>query len=139
MWPQDYSARLRAWADLRIQCESLVLPASLDRVNIWWQQTPWQPYYLHWDDRDHWPDPWQLLNDNIYCDLARALGMLYTITMIDRGDIIDVELVDTDQGNLVLVNGGKYILNWCPSLECDIPSKAFTIHHRHIYPDNFQN
>jgi len=68
--------------------------------------------YLHWDDWPDWPTPWELLNDNIYCDLARALGMLYTIIMIDPQD--HVELARCDQDNLVRVQQGKYILNWCP-------------------------
>jgi hypothetical protein len=99
-------------------------------IDVWWQQTPWQPYYLHWDDHDHWPGPWDLLNDNVYCDLARALGIMYTVAMIERDDIVAVELVDTDQGNLVLVNQGKYILNWHKGDELNIPSKQFTINQR---------
>jgi hypothetical protein len=75
---------------------------------------------LHWDDRADWPDPWQLLSDNIYCDLARGLGILYTITVLDRDDLQDAVLVDSDQGNLVLVENGKYILNWDQSIGLNI-------------------
>ena len=130
MWPRDYSARLKAWADLRDQCSQLPLAQALSHADAWWQQTPWQPYYLHWDDRNHWPTPWELLSDNVYCGLARAVGIMYTITMLERDDITDVELADTDQGNLVLVNQGKYILNWHTSDELNIPSKQFTINQR---------
>jgi hypothetical protein len=130
MWPQDYSARLQSWAALRDQCGQLPLAQAFSDVNAWWQKTPWQPYYLHWDDKDRWPTPWELLSDNIYCDLARALGIMYTVTMIERDDITEVELVDTDQGNLVLVNQGKYILNWHSNDELNIPSKQFTINQR---------
>lgn len=60
-----------------------------------------------------WPDPWQLLSDNIYCDLARGLGILYTITLLDRADLASTMLVLTETGdNLVLVAKEKYILNW---------------------------
>jgi hypothetical protein len=62
-----------------------------------------------------WPDPWQLLSDNVYCDLARALGILYTISLLDRADMADAELVLTEDGdNLVQVAKEKYILNWNP-------------------------
>jgi hypothetical protein len=130
MWPQDYSARLQAWADLRNHCIQSPLVQALTEIDAWWQQTPWQPYYLHWDDRDRWPTPWELLSDNIYCDLARALGIMYTVSMIERDDITAVELADTDQGNLVLVNQRKYILNWHTSDKLNIPSKQFTINQR---------
>jgi hypothetical protein len=68
---------------------------------------------LHWDDQKTWPDPWQLLSDDIYCELARGLGMLYTITLLDRADLAPAELILTqDDVNLVQVAKEKYILNW---------------------------
>jgi hypothetical protein len=86
---------------------------ALMTINSWWFQTPWTAYHLHWDDRLDWPDPWQLLSDNIYCPLARGLGILYTITMLDHPDIQDAELIEVGGDNLVLVCKGKYTLNWC--------------------------
>jgi hypothetical protein len=112
MWCSTFEQRLAAWNSLRDRVRDQSKLDALREINIWWQQTPWRAYHLHWDDRQDWPDPWQLLSDNIYCDLARALGILYTITVLDRDDMQDAELVETEQGNLVLVEGGKYILNW---------------------------
>lgn len=113
MWPADFASRLEAWSNLRNQTQSIDLPTALARINTWWFQTPWKPYYLHWDDLPNWPDPWQLLSDNYYCDLARGLGILYTISLLDHADLTDAELVLTeDDCNLVLVNKRKYILNW---------------------------
>lgn len=88
------------------------LDSALIIVNDWWFDLPWKPYYLHWDDQDSWPDPWQLLQDNIYCDLARALGICYTIAMISHNDIQNFDLVQCNGVNLVRVNDGKYILNY---------------------------
>ena len=113
MWPVTFSDRLAAWADLRSQCQSLDLESALSTINDWWFTTPWQPYYLHWDDQPKWPDPWQLLSDNVYCDLARGLGIVYTVSLLDRADMADAELVLAEDGsNLVLVAKEKYILNW---------------------------
>ena len=113
MWPQTFDARLASWNQLRDHCRHLSLESALAAVNVWWFATPWQPYYLHWDDHTNWPDPWQLLSDNIYCDLARGLGIVYTISMLDRTDTVPTTLVLTEDGsNLVLVAKEKYILNW---------------------------
>ena len=113
MWPVNFADRLTAWADLRSQAQSLDLESALTAINTWWFNAPWQPYFLHWDDQPTWPDPWQLLSDNVYCDLAKALGILYTISLLDRADMADAELVSTEDGsNLVLVAKRKYILNW---------------------------
>jgi hypothetical protein len=113
MWPNTFEQRLAAWASLRDQVQNLSTESALSQINTWWFAVPWRPYYLHWDDRLNWPDPWQLLSDNHYCDLARALGILYTITLLDRADLGDTTLVLTETGdNLVLVSKSKYILNW---------------------------
>lgn len=113
IWPVNFDDRLQSWAQLRDQCQTLSLADALLAVNQWWFRSPWRPYYLHWDDWAMWPDPWQLLSDNTFCDLARALGILYTISLLDRADMADAELVLTEEGdNLVLVAKEKYILNW---------------------------
>jgi hypothetical protein len=112
MWPQTFPERLTAWAQLRDQAASLPLDQALEAINTWWFQTPWRPYHLHWDDLETWPDPWQLLDDNIYCGLARGLGIMYTITMLDRSDLQDAVLTESDGDNLVLIDKSKYILNW---------------------------
>lgn len=115
MWSPNFSARLESWNLLRDQCHNLPLESALHQINAWWFEAPWRPYYLHWDDQDTWPDPWQLLSDNIYCEVARGLGMLYTIQLLDRADMCSAGLVLTKDGhNLVLVGQSKYILNWEP-------------------------
>lgn len=105
--------RLTSWNLLRDNCCHLPPEQALDQINRWWFRAPWRPYYLHWDDQASWPDPWQLLSDNIYCEVARGLGMLYTINLLERADLTPTRLVLTRSGhNLVLVPQQKYILNW---------------------------
>jgi hypothetical protein len=116
MWSSTFSSRLESWNLLRNQTQTLSLESALEEINRWWFQTPWRPYYLHWDDQPTWPDPWQLLSDDVYCDLARGLGILYTISLLDRADMADATLVLTETGdNLVQVAKVKYILNWSPN------------------------
>jgi len=113
MWPATFASRLESWNNLRDSCQNIPIEQALETINSWWFAVPWKPYYLHWDDQATWPDPWQLLSDNIYCDLARGLGILYTITLLDRADLTSATLVLTESGdNLVLVAKEKYILNW---------------------------
>ena len=113
IWPVSFASRLESWNQLRDQCQTLPVQTALENINAWWFRAPWKPYYLHWDDQKTWPDPWQLLSDDIYCELARGLGILYTITLLDRADLAPAELVLTqDDVNLVQVAKEKYILNW---------------------------
>jgi hypothetical protein len=113
MWPSSFCARLQSWNALRDNCILLPTESALLSINAWWFAAPWRPYYLHWDDEADWPDPWQLLSDDIYCEVARGLGIMYTIILLNRADLAPVRLVLTDSGvNLVQVQKEKYILNW---------------------------
>ena len=115
IWPATFATRLESWNQLRDQVQNLSVESALEDINAWWFRAPWRPYYLHWDDQATWPDPWQLLSDDVYCDLARALGIVYTITLLDRADMAPVDLILTETGsNLVQVAKEKYILNWMP-------------------------
>lgn len=112
-WPATFEARLDSWNQLRTQVADQPVESALETINSWWFQSPWTAYHLHWDDQITWPDPWQLLSDNMYCEVARGLGILYTITCLNRGDMDSAELVLTnDDRNLVLLDKSKYILNW---------------------------
>ena len=129
MWHQTFAERLESWRDLREQTISGDLDSALRSINAWWFQTSWIPYHLHWDDRPTWPDPWQLLDDNLFCSLARGLGIMYTIALLDRPDLQDVLLIETDSDNLVLIDQGKYILNWDPTTIVNITLKGLNSRH----------
>ena len=129
MWPKTFAERLESWAQLREQASTADAETALHAINSWWFQTPWRAYHLHWDDRAVWPDPWQLLSDDLYCPLARGLGILYTITMLDRPDLQDAVLIEVDSDNLVLVDKKKYILNWDPEQMLNITLGRPKAHH----------
>ena len=112
MWPTTFEQRLVAWQQLRDEVGQQLTPENLQRIEQWWMQSPWQSYYLHWDDRRDWPDPWDLLSDNMFCCLARALGIMYTIALCTGADKFNAVLAEVDGNNLVLIDNGKYILNW---------------------------
>lgn len=129
MWPQTYESRLAFWYQLREENRSNNLEKALLAVNDFWQQAPISAHYLHWDDRRNWPDPWDLLADNIYCSLAKALGIVYTLHLIERPDITSMQLAQSQDGNdnLVLINQGKYILNWAWGEMLNISSEHINI------------
>lgn len=111
MWLTTYQGRLFSWNDLRDEVSDLPRDQALRRINQWWFETPWQPYGLHWDDFSSWPDPWQLLGDPQFCPVARALGIAYTISLLERDDMDATKIVMTDTGE-TLVTVDEFILNW---------------------------
>lgn len=130
MWPRTFEERLTAWNELRQLTKNLPLEHSLREINSWWFGVPWCPYHLHWDDRATWPDPWQLLSDNIFCPLARGLGILYTIALLERTDLDDAVLIDVGTDNLVQVGRGKYILNWDSDEIVNINLGQYKVQHK---------
>jgi len=129
IWPSRYEDRLSQWLRLREDNRHNDLETALLAINDWWQRPLWVPYYLHWDDMPEWPDPWDLLADNHFCSVAKALGIVYTIHMISRPDITSLQMaVNRDSAdNLVLVNEGKYILNWAQGQLVNITSPQVNI------------
>ena len=110
-----FEQQLVDWCSLRTKAESLPLEDALILINNFWlnPKKKWVSYYLDWDDQPKWPDPWQLLSDNVFCEVARGLGILYTLSMLNHPEIASAALVTTAEGyNLVLVNSGIYTLNW---------------------------
>lgn len=130
MWFSNFAQRLESWQQLRLTVQSESALVAAEAVNQWWFRAPWSAYHLHWDDQSDWPDPWQLLSDNMYCPVARGLGILYTITMIDHPELQDAVLADTGTDNLVLIANEKYILNWDQSRVLNIDPGPYQVRHR---------
>ena len=127
MWHTCYADRLLHWNLLRSQCQDLTIDQALLAINDWWHAAPVTARTMIWEQHQEWPDPWQLLARKDLCDLARGLAMLYTVAMTEHPEVSDVALAQTDHDNLVLVNQGKYILNWAPGQLLNIQSQAVQV------------
>lgn len=114
---QDFFTRLRSWHELRNNLQGSDLGYICTEVDSFWQWCPLSNHYLHPDDIETWPGPWELLNDNEYCYYARALGMIYTLLLLGVNDIDFVEALDYNNNEvvLVLVDNAKYVLNYWPN------------------------
>lgn len=130
IFQEPFYVRLKSWHDLREEVKELSVEQQCVKIDAWWQKAPLVNHYLHPQDIKSWPsDPWQLLSDNTYCDVARALGICYTLEFLD---ILDIQLVEAKdvQGFeviLVLVDNAKYILNYWPNTVLNNKSQDFSI------------
>jgi len=116
IWSPLFEERLQEWRDLRDQAAEASLDVALASINDWWWRSPMVNQTLTWQEFPNWPDAWSLLAQQSFCDLARALGMSYTVLMLHRDDIQDLYLLQTPNNNLVQINKEKYILNWSPGV-----------------------
>lgn len=129
----DYEYRLRSWAELRKNLKELELAQQCIEIDRFWQRAPMVDHYLHTDFINEWPDPWQLINDNSYCEYARATGMIYTLALLGTKNI---ELVDAKDDNsnevaLVLVDNAKYVMNYWPETVVNNSVTDFEIIRKH--------
>lgn len=127
MWPTSYPDRLQQWNHMRHSAQALPPGQSLLMVNDWWYEFPVTTRTIIWEEHQRWPDPWSLLGQERVCDLARALGMLYTVMMMQHPKLKESCLVQTDHDNLVLIDQGKYILNWAPGQLLNIQSQEIQV------------
>lgn len=133
----NYDARLRSWYELRAALANDDIKTKCIEVDKWWQKAPLVTHHLHLLDSDSWPGPWDLLVENTYCTIARALGMCYTLLLLGVTDIEIVEATDENGEDivLVLVDSAKYVLNYWPDTVVNNCSTDFTIK-RHVSMTN---
>ena len=89
MWKLNASERLARWREFRKSLATQSLEQSVIKVADFWSSCPFTPYYLDPDLPDSWPDPWTLIEENCYCDVARAAEMLYTIKLTTHAPVVD--------------------------------------------------
>jgi hypothetical protein len=125
----NYEARLKSWYDLRKSLENSDIKTRCTQIDDWWQKAPIVNHYLHPQEVTDWPGPWDLLNDNTYCHIARGLGMVYTLLLLGIKDV-DFSLGKDDNNEdvaLVMVDRAKYVLNYWPDMVVNINLTNFKI------------
>lgn len=125
----DYYTRLREWHKLKETLKDQDLSTICVEVDKFWQQAPITSHYLHPDEIENWPNPWELLNDNHYCYYGRALGIIYTLLLLGVKELDFVDALDDNRDNvvLVLVDNAKYVLNYWPDSVLNMSLSGFTI------------
>ena len=117
-WNLRVNDRLTQWKEFRHKLSNLPLEKAIAEVNAMWSTAPFVTYYLPPDRPEEWPDPWELLAENYYCDIAKALGIIYTIYFTSHKIDMDLRIYydykEKERYNLAYLADGKYILNYWP-------------------------
>ena len=125
----NYEARLKSWYDLRKSLEDSDIKTSCLAIDNWWQKAPLVNHYLHPNDIDNWPGPWDLLVENNYCQISRGLGMIYTLQLVGIKDIDFCIAIDdnSEECALVMVDRAIYVMNYYPNTVISNNSKDFKV------------
>lgn len=118
-WNLRINDRLNQWKDVRSDISRLPIDQAIDQVNQLWSTAPYVTYYLDSSDPQSWPDPWTLLAENYWCDVAKTLGIVYTLYFSSHKNIpIEIRTYydynDKSRYTVAWLDNGKYILNYWP-------------------------
>lgn len=107
--------RLTRWRSFRKSIDNQSLDDAVTATAQFWAHCPFSPYYLDAAKPETWPDPWTLITENWYCDVAKALGMLYTIKYTKHNPAVELRIyhdaATNYDYNLAWIDDGKYVLN----------------------------
>lgn len=143
MFQLEAEDRLKSWREFRTYLESLPLENALDETVKFWSRAPFIPYNLDVERIEDWPDPWELITENSYCDVAKCLGIVYTVSLTKHRMGLDIELrvyrnlKNGYEYNLAWINQGKYILNMIDGevLNTDEFDKKLILKHKYTAVD----
>jgi len=111
------SDRLDRWKSFRFSLNEFSIGKAVELTNELWAACPFTPFYLDPAEPNTWPDPWTLLEENYYCDLAKVLAIIYTLHLCNHGQILNPELriyINTKTRHtyhIAYLCDGKYVLN----------------------------
>lgn len=78
----DYTVKLSQWQWLRNRLETSINPYQ-EVINYYNAQKKCKLSTDPWN-KAIWPNPWELLDFNLYCDFTLTLGTCYTLQLTDR-------------------------------------------------------
>jgi hypothetical protein len=117
MFKLKTSDRLRHWKSLRKTLDSLPLDLAVRKAQEFWSTCTFCPFYLDPENVLTWPDPWQLIEENTYCDLAKTLGIVYTLYLTSHKKELcpEIRIYFDPRTNycyhIAYLCHGKYVLN----------------------------
>lgn len=76
---KSFEDRLGIWKKLRDELISKEDPIQ-HTINFW-NSMPQSPRNLDPYDQSTWPDPWQLIEENVYCEYTKTLAVAYTLML----------------------------------------------------------
>ena len=128
--------RLLRWREWRKSLDSMDLEPALAEIARTWMLVPRIDHYLSPDEIMRWPTPWELVNDNHYCDLAVCLGMFYSISLSKHSKhgpemVIYKDVEEHSWYHLCQIDDFKYVLNWDQGRIVNtptLPSSARLVH-----------
>lgn len=109
MFNKNFNDRLKDWRKFRIGLESSNNPYQ-DCVEFW-SRAPLTSIAADPWDNSTWPDPWEMIEENIFCPFVKILAICYTLQLTDKfsHDLFEINITQDKENSetkyLLTVNG----------------------------------
>jgi hypothetical protein len=113
MFNKPYEERLSLWREFRASLEVSKTPIE-DAIAFYNQAQPSRLNVDPWE-QSTWPDPWELLKENVYCEFNRVLGVCYSLQLCDcfKGSKFEIHIcTDNNLGYVYLLQVDNKIIGW---------------------------
>ena len=119
MFNGTYEKRLAAWQEFRRSIEDDDDPLRM--VINHYKNSPYTRIQADPWDKKTWPSPWEIIEQNLYCDFVKILAICYSLQLTTRfsGSQFEINIVQDKQKSLT-----KYTLNvdeYCIGYDDDEP------------------
>lgn len=78
----DFEYRLAAWHQFRTLVERDESPFT--KVINYWNAVPLSARNVDPYDQSTWPDPWEMIEENSFCEFTKLLAVAYTLQLTKR-------------------------------------------------------
>lgn len=113
MFEKLYEHRLASWRAFRNRLELSNDP--LQEVIDFYNNAPNVSVHTDPWDNSMWPGPWELINENQYCEFSRVLGQCYSLQLTERFKETNFEIhISTDNSLSIvyLLYVGDLVIGW---------------------------
>lgn len=135
MFSETYEQRLRIWRRFRKTLETSSDPIQ-DVINFYQDAPrvsincdPWDPVT--------WPNPWELLEQNKYCDYCILLGICYTLQLTDKFTdsqfVIHIGIDQQKSASYFLLAIDNRIVGYQSNTHCDVKDLPTSIGFETVY------
>lgn len=90
MFEDTYEFRLQSWHDFREELETH--PDPFQHVIDAYKRVPRVSIHTDPWDQKVWPQPWELISENQYCEFCTVLGQCYSLQLTQRFIDADAEI-----------------------------------------------
>jgi hypothetical protein len=115
-WQLRIEDRLHNWLEFRKELTTLTKQEVATRVNTLWGSAPFVKHYLTPLQYNTWPGPWDLISDNVYCDVSKGLGAFYTLALsdVEFDYLFNVYRQTHTNTEFHLIEIDNYVINYWP-------------------------